>query len=355
MTSARPSRRIVLIILIIILIALTIGIFLYAKSMPGQSAAPQVLPTTQRVSMVNGLTTIKLSTAIQEQSGIHTALLTAAHHQTEAAAYGAVLDVQALIDLRSRYATAEADRNAAQAVAAASGKEFERNRILYQDNQNVSSKVYEAAMATNLSDRAKTEAATLNVKNILGLARQQFGEPLAHWIADPHSPQFERLLNRQDVLLRITMPPGASMPAPATIAVVANSNQRFPADLISPAVQSDATVQGIAFIYRTSAPIAAGTNIVAYLPTSSPTAQGIAIPANAVVWYGGQPWAYVQIDATQFVRRPVSQRSPEDDGFFVTAGFKAGERVVVSGAQLLLSEELRPPVASTGCKDPECD
>jgi multidrug efflux system membrane fusion protein len=95
--------------------------------------------------------------------------------------------------------------------------------------------------------------------------------------------------------------------------------------------------------------------VIAYLPTSSQTTQGVAIPANAIVWYGGQPWSYVQMAANRFGRYPVPEQFPMNGGFFAKRGFKPGERVVTSGAQLLLSEELRPQAGSSACKDPECD
>jgi hypothetical protein len=40
----------------------------------------------------------------------------------------------------------------------------------------------------------------------------------------------------------------------------------------------------------------------------------------------------------------------------VSSGLHAGDQVVIDGAQLLLSEELRPQGIATACKDPpECD
>ncbi|MEP7097663.1 MAG: efflux RND transporter periplasmic adaptor subunit [Dokdonella sp.] len=354
MNASHHFRRRTLVIVTMVVVAIAIGGFLYFRM---QSNVPQPAPgaASQRVSVVNGVTEIVLDSATQERSGIRAEALPVSNHQTEMIAYGTVFDLQPLIDLRTRYASAQADAASTVAVVAASRQEFERNRTLYRDNQNTSLKALQATQAAFLTDQAKMDAATANAESIRGAGRQQFGETLTRWALDAHSPQFERLLNRQDVLLRVTLPLGDSIQAPATIAVVANAAQRLPASLISAAAQSDPAVQGSAFIYRTAAPIAAGTHIVAYLPTSSQVTQGVFIPANAIVWYGGQPWAYVQIKSDRFARRMVSQQAPLDGGFFVTDGIKSGERVVVSGAQLLLSEEMRPPPSSTGCKDPECD
>ncbi|NMM35891.1 MAG: metal transporter [Glaciimonas sp.] len=350
------TRRIVLAVVAIGLVTITIGSIIYYKV--GSDAATTTLASAavpQRVSIVNGLTTVMLDTAIQAQSGIRSEPLAATNHQADVTAYGTVLDLQPLIDLRTHYMSAQADADATAASAAASRMEFERNRILYQDNQNVSLKTYQTAQAAYLSDQAKMQAASTNTQNVRATARQQFGETLGRWALDAHSLQLERLLNRQEVLLRVTVPLGDNVQIPATIQVAANNTQRAPAYLVSPATQSDPAVQGRAYIYRTAAPIAVGTNVAAYLPTSTQTTQGTFIPASAIVWYGGQPWAYVQTRPDRFARRPVSQHTPLDGGFFVTESIAPGEHVVVRGAQLLLSEELRPPPGTSGCKDPECD
>ncbi|CAH1905679.1 RND-type multidrug efflux pump, membrane permease [Candidatus Nitrotoga sp. HW29] len=351
------SGRLVLHILTIGLTVITTMAFTYYKSgLPdreGITPVPAAVP--QRVSIVNGLTMITLDTATQVQSGLLVESLSTTTHRTETTVYGTVLDLQPLFDLRTRFMSTQADVDTAKAVVAVSRQEYERNRILYQDNQNISLKTYQAAQAAYLADKAKVNAVQRISESIRGAVRQQFGEPLGHWTLDPHSPQFEKLLNRQEVLLRISLPAGDPIQATNTIQIAANNTQRLPAYLVSPSPQNDPVIQGNAFIYRTAAPIAAGTNIVAYLPTSHETTEDIFIPARAIVWYGGQPWVYVQTAPDRFARRPIARHAPLQGGFFVNESIKAGERVVVSGAQLLLSEELRPPPGSSACKDPECD
>ncbi len=352
MNSQINTKRIALAILLTCLSAIIVWLWMQGKRDAG-AATPAA---TQQVAIVNGVTVVTLDTATQTQSGIRTEPLSAASNRAETEAYGTVLDLQPLIDLRMRYSLALADAEAVRATAAASRQEYERNRLLYQDNQNVSLKIYKASQAVYLSDQARSAAAALNVQNIRASARQQFGETLARWaLVDPHSSEFERLLQRQEVLLRVTLPPGDSIAAPARIQIGINDNRRLPAYLVSPSPQSDPVMQGSAFIYRTAAPIATGSNIAAYLPTAGQTARGVLIPAGAIVWYGGQPWAYLQISAERFGRYPVAQQSPMQGGVFMSEGFKPGQRVVVSGAQLLLSEELKPPPGGSGCKDPECD
>ena len=348
------TKRIALAILLVGLAAIIVWLWIQDKHDVGAAAAMPA--ATQHVAIVNGVTVVMLDTATQMQSVIRTEPLSAASYQTQTDAYSTVLDLQPLIDLRMRYSLALADAEVARATVAASRQEYERSRLLYQDNQNVSLKTYKASQAVYLSDQARSAAAALNVQNIRASARQQFGETLERWaLVDPHSSEFERLLQRQEVLLRVTLPPGDSIAAPAQIQIGTNDNRRLPAYLVSPSPQSDPVMQGSAFIYRTAAPIATGSNIAAYLPTAGQTARGILIPAGAIVWYGGQPWAYLQISAERFGRYPVAQNSPMQGGFFMSEGFKPGQRVVVSGAQLLLSEELKPPPGGSGCKDPECD
>jgi hypothetical protein len=52
----------------------------------------------------------------------------------------------------------------------------------------------------------------------------------------------------------------------------------------------------------------------------------------------------VQIAPTQFERRQLDVTSPVARGWFVPSGFVTGEHVVVTGAQVLLSEELKSQI-----------
>lgn len=354
MTSRINIKYHMLAISLIVLAAIAGWLLGSGKSNPpALQAAPQ--PAATPVAIVNGVTVVTMDTATQIQNGIRADALVSSENRTNITAYGTVLDLQPLIDLRTRYAAALADADTAGAALAASRQEYRRSLALYQDNQNISLKSYQAAQASYRSDQARMQATALKLKNIRAAMRQQFGATLTHWALSTRSPEFDRLLNRQDVLLRITVPPGDGIVAPARIKIGANGKQRLPAQLVSPSPQSDPVMQGSTFIYRAAAPLASGTRIVAYLPSAKHAAHGVLIPADAIVWYGGQPWAYVQINDQQFARYPVAEQSPMQGGFFVTRGFKADQHVVVSGAQLLLSEELKPPPGGSGCKDPECD
>ncbi len=75
---------------------------------------------------------------------------------------------------------------------------------------------------------------------------------------------------------------------------------------------------------------------------------GVVIPDSAVVWLDGKAWAYVQKGREKFVRQEVATNHPVGKGWFVTKNFQDGDRVVVQGAQLLLSEEFRAQIQIGG-------
>ena len=350
MDLSRHAKPIAMSLLGLGLIAVATAIVLSSRE-PSSSAAPAA---SSPLSVVNGVTMIRVDVATQQRSGIVIQPLVAATHRGETMVYGQVLDLQPLIELRNRHDAAQAELIAARAAAAASRAEAERSRALYEDQRNVSLKAYQAAQASDRADQAKAEAAELNVRNVEASARQQFGQTLAGAAFDPHSSAFSRLLARQDVLVRVTLP-AAGAQASSEIEVQASGGARSPGLLVSPAAQADPGLAGNSFLYRVPAPLPTGASVVAYLPTSSQPAQGVFVPSSAVVWYAGQPWVYVQDSAARFARRPLGHVAEADGGYFTSEGLKPGERVVTSGAGLLLSEEQRPPRSGAGCKDPECD
>ncbi|WP_371365379.1 hypothetical protein ACA097_19565 [Pseudomonas sp. QL9] len=321
---------------------------------PAQPPAPvSVTPTW--LTNEAGLTLVTLDPATLARTGIQTAALAPIQHRDERLAYGSVPDLQALTDLSNRYRAAQGEVAAAQAAASASNKELQRSRALARDAGNVSQKNLQAAEATATADQARVESARTNLQALRAGLAQQFGERLAQLVAAQPSAELSRLLNHQDSLLRIAIPTLDKDAPPPRISVEDESRQRATAELLSAAPQGDANLAGTVYLYRSPASLPFGARLLAHLPTAQPATEGVLIPQSAVLWFGGMPWAYAQVEAGRFVRRPLSDAVSVAEGYFVGNGFKAGEQVVVRGAQLLLSEEQRPQIAASACKDPECD
>jgi len=78
-----------------------------------------------------------------------------------------------------------------------------------------------------------------------------------------------------------------------------------------------------------------------WVPQSGPGVAGVEVPYSAVVWYAGKPWIYVEQAPGRFVRRAVGRHTENGSDWFVRAGLRSGERIVVTGGQMLLSEEFR--------------
>jgi len=64
------------------------------------------------------------------------------------------------------------------------------------------------------------------------------------------------------------------------------------------------------------------------------------VPADAVVRTEGRDWIYVQTADDAFTRREIVTDHPVAGGWFVDGALASGEKVVLAGAQQLLSTEL---------------
>jgi hypothetical protein len=270
--------------------------------------------------------------------------------------YVTVVDVQPLFDLASRLAAARTEHESIRAQAEASRAQLERSELLYKDDQNVSLKSLQDARAAARTDQARRHAAHTAQLILEADLRQQFGEALATAAAAPASGLFRQLARGAAALVRATLPAEAQLQAPARLAIDGPDGQRLPARLLSAAPQADAAIQGVSYLYLVERALPTGTHTTGHLATADKTAAGVLIPESALVWFSGQRWAYVRMAPDRFVRRLVPTGVPAPGGIIVAGGFRAGEPVVVRGAQLLLSEEQRPRGIATACKDPpECD
>lgn len=204
--------------------------------------------------------------------------------------------------------------------------------------------------------QAKLQSADAAQSALTATLRQQFGDALTRAAMAPQSGLFQRLLGGRAVVLRVTLPADDREDAPARITVDAPDDQRVSAQKLSASPQGDPAVQGSPWFYAAGRALPVGTRTTAHVPSSNQSTSALVIPERAVVWYGGQPWAYVRTAPDRFTRRYVPAANENDQGFVATSGFHAGDAVVTQGAQLLLSEELKPQGIATACKDPpECD
>jgi multidrug efflux pump subunit AcrA (membrane-fusion protein) len=315
-----------------------------------QGEIEEEIETPNRISTSEGMTIVTLPKAAQEQSGIETLRLESSKHLNTLSTYGTVVNIDSLIEQRNRYLTAKAEAGVAKASLANTQQEFTRLSALNQDNKNVSDRAVAGAEAALKADQAKLNAAENITRNLHDSIGQQWGEALASQaIQSSDSSAFNRIMQYRDVLIQATLPFDAPSPqAGSTITVSpagsasGSSAQAVEAQFVSPSPQTDMAIQGKTFYYRAPAnTLRVGMRVSIKLKDNEQHAEGVIVPNSAIVWYGGQAWAYRQDTNDRFKRVHVRTENESDGGWFTHAGLKAGDEVVITGAQLLLSEEFK--------------
>ena len=305
----------------------------------------QPIEAPSRVATVAGEPTVSLTGDEMARAGIEVIEMTAVQYPVQLRAYGTVLDLAPLVELSNAYTGTLAELETARARLGASRAAVERARRLYDDQQNMSLAELQTAQATFEIDQAGIAAGEAALENLASTARQQWGTELGRALVE-RTPLLRRLLEIEDVLVQVTLPPGESLDDP-TPAAVANVTSTMTATLqyVSRAPRTDPRIQGQSLFYRAPADTALlpGMSVTVLLDTGE-TIAGAVVPADAVVRTQGRAWAYFRSGEQRFVRREVpTERLAPSGGYFV-AGLTNDVVVVEQGAQLLLSEELRSQI-----------
>ncbi len=307
-----------------------------------QREAPMQAPS--RVQSVNGYTVLSFDTEAQKANGIVTTVLSPTKEQIESQATGVVVQLQPLLDLKASYNTPATDLLRARAKARASSAEYERLRQLNRDGKNASDKAVEAARANAESDIALVQNAQQAITVLKGTALLHWGPVVAGWI-EGNSPQLDALLTQRMFLLQVTGTSASSFATPRQAVVQYADRTHATARFISVLPQLDSRLQVPSLLYEIAAHpgLVPGINLSVFLP-SGPPQNGVVIPSGAVVWSQGTAWCYVEESPGKFVRTSVQTSEPVANGFFQAEGIFSGARVVIKGAQTLLSEEFRSQI-----------
>jgi len=327
-------------IVLIIVIAVAIGGGLWWHNHHNASAPPaadkpaDAAPADEGTHVSHdeqGNTVVSMSDDDQGDAGIVFGNPAAGQWSQEVKGYGRVLDPAPLAGLLNELVLA-------QAATHATAREWERQRTL-SSQTNTSARALQAAEAAALHD----QLALQSVRDRLSLA---WGATLA---GRNDLPDFvQSLASRRAALVRVDLPAGESLAAPpAGARVVTLSGKTADAKFLSPTTDVDPQIQGQGFIFLAqpnALPLAPGQTVTVWLQVPGDPLTGVIVPRDSVLRLEGAGWVYVMNKdkgGEAFTRRKIALDRPTDNGWFVTGTLKADDYIVVTGAQTLLSEELK--------------
>ncbi|GAB6196570.1 efflux RND transporter periplasmic adaptor subunit [Lysobacter xanthus] len=324
----------------IVVAAVLVFGYLRGRREQAAEAKTEAALVVDRKATVEGVPTLVLTAAEQTAAGVVVARPAQASVRDTTSAVAVVVSAADLSALRAELGRTRAELASARAKAAASAAQAARLRTLRVEAQDASLTEVQAVEATLAADRAAADAAQSALRSAEEAATLKWGAELARAVS-LDTTLFRRIADGRDALLQVTLPSGVAAPTlPPTLAVGA-SGVSTTARLLGRAAQSDPRLQGSSFYYvAPNADLRTGAAVTVELPTGHSLRGGV-LPASAVVSWQGRHWAYTRRDATHFVRRLLPENAALADGWVVPAGFAGDQPVVVQGAELMLSEELR--------------
>ena len=340
-------RNVLIAVMALVIAALVWALVFYARDEFDLVAEEpeEEIEVPSAVSEEGGYVIVTLSPESQKASGLRTAVLKPTQSEGAADVYGVVTNLQPLYELRGRYLTALAEARGLRAAVVSSEAEYERARTLFADERNVAERVVQSAEAQWRADLARLQAAEQSARSTVDTMRAAWGPAITGWATDPSGTSFNALASQQLVIVQVAFPhelQAAAGNAPLTIAPVSSRATQRSARFLSASPQTDASLPGATFFYVVDGQgLRAGMRVAGALKLGGKAREGVAVPEAAVVWHGGKAWAFVKEDERTFVRKLVSTDNEIGDAWFNVDRFASGDEVVVSGAQLLLSEELK--------------
>jgi hypothetical protein len=310
---------------------------------PGQND-DDTIQAPSLVVVENGAAMVKLGARAQQRAGITLATLQKARSRQDVTAPATVLATDALATLRGQYVADQDQVKKAEIAAGVVQPEYQRLKNLYAQDQNVSAKALQAAQGQLQADHADLTTARQRLELDRAGVRQNWGGVVSEWVASG-APSLDRVLNQQDVLVEVTIPAGQPLTTPRSVRLEIPAGGSVAANFVSAFPRTDPRIQGVSLLYLAAERpgLVPGVNPVAHFAVGKVEC-GVVVPQSAVVWWQGNAWVYRETGAGEFTRTVVPAGAAAGGGYFVARGLASGDRIVVRGAQTLLSEEFRSQI-----------
>jgi hypothetical protein len=270
---------------------------------------------------------VTLTPAQIAKIGLLTEAATAIEYSEQAAGFGVVQSHDAI-------AQGAADFISAEATARQSHSALARARKLAGTPGAVSVDVEETAALKAEVDDAALTLTTERLSATLGMSPP--------WKKPDKSSTLRGLASGRIKLLRATFPLGSLSGMPTSLRAARIGP-------ISPgagwklhtiwAAPADANIPGrsyFALLERSDA--GEGERLRVWAPTAA-VESGVLIPSAAAVLRDGKYWCYVERKPGRFVRVEIDPSKQFEDGYFVTVGVIAGDKVATTAVGELLAKE----------------
>jgi hypothetical protein len=285
--------------------------------------------------------TIYLDKQQLKYSGIETQELLESRYTPELIAYGSVLNIQPLLEIQSHLRIANAKYLAAKVDFSQARKALQRLQNLHQ-NQAISTRKLQKQQEVWRSSKTLLDTTRLQKETLQQTLRLNWGETLSS-----DNKHIDSITSGQQVLLSISVPANKILPQGTENIFAHPTGDRkkaIAAKFISAALQANQLSQGENFFFlAANTGLRAGMRITAWIPQPSKLS-GVIFPETALLWHLGQAFVYLETQPQTFTRYTISDPIKSPTGFFVQDPDLVGKKIVVTGAQTLLSEEFRSQI-----------
>ena len=241
------------------------------------------------------------------------------------------------------FTAAAADYETARAAAKASQSELDRMQKLAAGD-NASPRALETAQAAAAHDAMAFKSAQAKFTGDWGV------QLAAQTNLDGYATQLQAGDNS---LIKLALPAGMfpnPLPSSAVILFSERESDQFTAAFADD-LGIDPTTQVQTLLFAVDKKMPPSLAVTGQLKIAGEPVAGVVVPVDAVLRHEGKGWVYVQTGTNQFVRVEMALDRLTANGWFVSENLSATNRIIVAGAQTVLSAELSGGGFNAGQRD----